>query len=205
MTTFVPMRQLLLSAFLFLSLAALGQQQPEPRVIQISGVVVVGDSLYPAPFVSIYRTRDYRGTYSDKTGYFTMPALEGDTVMFAFTGLKKSAFRVPAGSDPHISLVQLMEEDTIMLRTTYILPYPSRENLRKELLALDLPNDNYFAFNRNNMGVKNRDGMYDFKDEALKQSQDELNARYNGGFRSGGNLLDKNAWNNFLKKSRNRN
>lgn len=194
----------LLLTFLFLALVVgLRAQQQEPPVVQLSGVVVVGDSLYPAPFVSIYRMRDFRGTYTDRNGYFTLPALAGDTLVFTFTGLKRSVFKVPMNSESHISLVQLMEEDTIQLPTTYILPYPSRENLRRELLALDLPNDNYFAFSRHHADVRSADGMFDFKDDIMRSAESTLTTRYTNGFQSGGNILDRNAWSKFLGRRRN--
>jgi hypothetical protein len=191
--------------WLFFSLMVLltrAQTMTEPKVVQLSGVVVVGDSLYPAPFVTIYRMRDFRGTYSDRNGYFTLPAMEGDTLMFYFTGLKRSIFNVPAAGEAHVSLVQVMEEDTIQLPTTYILPYPSRENFRKELLALDLPNDNYFAFNRHHADVARQDGMYNFKDEIMREAESTLTTRYTNGFKSGGNILDRKAWTNFLNRKR---
>lgn len=196
------MRAIVSLLLCFFSGSIHAQTITEPKVVQLSGVVVVGDSLYPAPFVTIYRMRDFRGTYSDRNGYFTVPAMEGDTLMFYFTGLKRSIFRVPSGSEAHVSLVQVMEEDTIQLPTTYILPYPSRENFRKELLALDLPNDNYFAFNRHHADVARQDGMYNFKDEIMREAESTLTTRYTNGFKSGGNILDRKAWTNFLNRKR---
>lgn len=191
------------SIFLLVCLSLFSEAQTEPRVVQVSGVAVIGDSLYPAPFISVYRQKDYRGTFTDMTGYFTLPAIEGDTLFFYGTGLKKSSFRVPTGNtDPRVSLIQLMEEDTIVLKTAYILPYPSPDKLRREILALDLPNDQYHKFSRDVVSVSRYDGMVDFNDQSMKNAQNTLGTRYSNGFQSGGNLLDAGAWSKFMKAMR---
>lgn len=200
MSIFGLMRCILLALFFFVSLAHSSDAQREslPNVVQISGVVVVGDSLIQAPYTSVYRASDYRGTYTNQSGYFTLPAIEGDTLFFYSTGLKRSKFVVPRPApEPHLSIVQVMEEDTIVLKATYILPLPSRENLRREVLAMN-NQSNYFTISRPN-SWDGYDGMYDFKEDALRQSQATITARNTNGFVSGGNLLDRNAWNNFIR------
>ena len=51
-----------------------------PMVVQLTGVVVEGDSLGPVPFATVYRARDQRGTITDEYGFFAIPARVGDTV-----------------------------------------------------------------------------------------------------------------------------
>lgn len=170
------------------------------RVVQISGVVVASDSLLPVPFVTIYRARDHRGTYSDYDGYFTLPAQVGDTLYFSSIGLKKSSFVVPRDSSSnHLSVVQWMETDVYMLPTVNVLPYPEPHKLRAEVLALDFPGDGYTRFSRNYASATNYDGLYNVSDEAYKQANATVLARYNNGFQSGGNVLDAGAWGRFMK------
>ncbi|MFZ4784385.1 MAG: hypothetical protein ACOYLH_02845 [Flavobacteriales bacterium] len=201
-------RYLLLICIGFGVLSASAQSQDTtakaaPKVVQLSGVVMVSDSLYPAPFVGIFRARDYRGTYSDINGYFTLPVEEGDTLQFKCTGLKNSYFIVPSGNSGHqMSIVQLMQTDTVELPTAYILPFPAPQDLRREILAMDLPGDNYMAFNRESTSLNDLDGMADFSDRAYNQATSTLDARYNNGFQSGGNILSKEAWSQFIRSSR---
>lgn len=177
--------------------------QTAPHVIQISGVVMVSDSLYPAPYVTVVRSRDYRGTYTDRDGYFTLPVIAGDTLEFICTGLIPSYFVIPAGSkEYHLSMVQVMDMDTITLPTVYILPYPAPYKLKRELLALDLPGDQYRAFTRDVASISQYDGMIDFSGRSYKEAAATLDARYSGGFRSGGNLLNPGAWNSFIRSIR---
>ncbi|MFM7618251.1 MAG: hypothetical protein ACKO5Y_00270, partial [Bacteroidota bacterium] len=115
-----------------------------PKVVQVTGVVLISDSLYPASFVSIYRSRDKRGTYSNKEGYFTLPVIAGDTLLFTCAGLEDSYFIIPKETaDDKLSMVQIMNVSPFELPTAYILPYPAKNRLRAEILALDLPGDYY--------------------------------------------------------------
>jgi len=178
-------------------------KQSAPKVIQLSGVVMVSDSLYPAPFVGVFRSKDFRGTFSDMNGYFTLPVEEGDTLYFKSTGLRNSRFFVPKGTtDLQMSIVQLMEADTVTLPTAYILPFPSPTDLRREILNMDLPGDEYMAFNRDQAALREYDGMADFADKSYDAASTALTARYNNGFQSGGNILSKDAWSQFLRSSR---
>ncbi len=173
------------------------------RVVQVSGVVVASDSLLPAPFVTIYRGRDHRGTYTDYEGYFTLPVQVGDTLHFQSIGLKKSIFIVPKDvTEDHISIVQWMETDVILLPTVNVLPVPAPHKLRGEILALDLPNDGYRKFSRGYASAVNYDGLYNLSDEAYKQASSMAMARYNNNFQSGGNVLDPQAWGRFMKALR---
>jgi hypothetical protein len=179
---------------------ALAQQE---QVIQVSGIAVAGDSLIPVPFASIYRSSDFRGTFSDYQGYFTMPAIAGDTLYFVFIGLKKSSFIVPKDtSSKHISIVQWMEQDTLILPTVNILPYPSKHRLRAEIMALDLPGDRYYKFSRDVISIAQLDGLQDLSADAFSEQSERSSNRQTSGFKSGGNLLDAAAWSSFVRSIR---
>jgi hypothetical protein len=196
------MRSVFLAAVLSAMIHSAGAQV-SPRVIQVSGVVMVSDSLFPAPYVSVVRARDHRGTYTDRDGYFTLPVIAGDTLEFVCTGLVPSFFVIPGASrDFHLSMVQVMDMDSVTLPTVYILPYPAPHRLKKELLALDLPGDQYRAFTREVTSITSYDGMVDFSGRSYREAAAVLNARYSGGFQSGGNLLNPSAWSTFIRSIR---
>jgi len=176
------------------------------HILQVSGVVVATDSLLPVPYATVYRSSDNRGTFSDHTGYFTLPALAGDTLNFMFLGLKKSSYVIPYDTtQTHISIVQWMEQQEVMLPTVNVLPYPSPGRLRAEVLALDFPGDGYFRFDRTAASVSTYDGLRDLSADAYAEASATMIARYNGGFRSGGNLLDAASWGRFMNAIRRKN
>ena len=190
---------LVLITVLALGLGSAKAQLP-PKVVQVSGVVLISDSLFPAGFVAIYRAKDRRGTYSGRDGYFTLPVMVGDTLFFSCTGLKDSYFVIPADAkESQLSMVQVMNMESYMLPTAYILPYPSKNRLRAEILSLDLPGDEYVSFRREGNDIVNYDGMLDFSSQSYRSASSQIQNRYTNGFYSGGNLLSKDAWGKFMR------
>jgi hypothetical protein len=188
-----------LTVLFFMAIAVGELTAQDRRIIQVSGVVVATDSLLPVPYATVFRSHDNRGTFSDHTGYFTLPVFTGDTLNFIFLGLKRSFYVIPDdATSNHISIVQWMESEQVLLPTVDILPYPSPARLRAEVLALDFPGDGYFRFDRTAASVSNYDGLRDLSAEAYSEASATMIARYNGGFRSGGNLLDAAAWGRFV-------
>jgi hypothetical protein len=164
------------------------------HILQVSGVIVATDSLIPVPYATVYRSSDNRGTFSDHTGYFTLPALAGDTLNFLFLGLKNSSYVIPSDiSQTHISIVQWMEQQEVMLPAVNVLPYPSPAG------------DGYFRFDRTAASVSTYDGLRDLSADAYAEASATMIARYNGGFRSGGNLLDAASWGRFMNAIRRKN
>lgn len=190
---------LVIITVLFIGLGSASAQLP-PKVVQVSGVVLISDSLFPAGFVAIYRAKDRRGTYSGRDGYFTLPVMVGDTLFFTCTGLKDSYFVIPADvTDNQLSMVQVMNMESYMLPTAYILPYPSKTRLRAEILSLDLPGDEYVSFHREGNDIVNYDGMLDFSAQSYRSASSQIQSRYTNGFYSGGNLLSRDAWGKFMR------
>ena len=119
---------ILLSGFFFCSQALVAQDKQEKKVIQLSGIVLNADSTDAVPGVNIYVPKKGRGTVSGRFGYFSMPVLEGDTIVFTFIGLKKQSFTVPEKMEnDRISLILTMEVDEIALAEIEVLPYPTED------------------------------------------------------------------------------
>jgi hypothetical protein len=137
-------------AFLFFAVALLpsssvqGQTGPgrEPIVVQLSGLVVAGDSLAPVPYATIRVKDHYRGSITDHMGFFSMPVYSTDTLIFSAIGYRTTAFTFTEGEpNRKYSIVQVMRRDTVQLPTTYVYPWPTPENFKREFLALDITDD----------------------------------------------------------------
>ena len=114
------------------------------EVVQVSGLVVTGDSLMPMPFATVFRARDSRGTMTDVRGFFSIPVLAGDTLRFSSTGfITREAIISTGGEKNRISLVQTMGRDTVMMNEAFIYPWPSREAFKREFMALCLEQSAY--------------------------------------------------------------
>ena len=121
---------------------AWGQTQPDaPQVVQVSGLVVTGDSLSPLPYCTVFRSRDRRGTTTDMRGFFSLPTLAGDTVEFSSLGYISQQVVIPDGGElGRVNLVQPLGRDTVNMADAFVYPWPTRERFKQEFLALGLPN-----------------------------------------------------------------
>ena len=138
-----PFRLAFVSAFtLWMGLAASSQTDSLPaQVVQVSGLVVTGDSLSPLPYCTVFRSRDRRGTMTDARGFFSLPALTGDTLEFSSIGYVSQQAVIPEGGElARVNLVQPMGRDTVAMKDAFVYPWPSRERFRQDFLALGLPN-----------------------------------------------------------------
>jgi hypothetical protein len=129
---------------------SIAQDQQDKKVIQLSGIVLNADSTDAVPGVNIYVPKKGRGTSSGRFGYFSMPVLEGDSVIFSFIGLKKQAFKVPDNvENDRISLILTMEVDEIALAEIEVMPYPTEDEFKKAVLAMNVMDP--MAISRSNM------------------------------------------------------
>lgn len=125
--------------FIFLSNTALAQNDLDKKVVQLSGIILNADSTDAVPGVNIYVPKKGRGTVSGRFGYFSMPVLAGDSVVFSFIGLKRQTFKVPEQiENDKISLILTMEVDEIALAEIEVMPYPSEEEFKKAVVALNV-------------------------------------------------------------------
>ena len=115
------------------------QDQQEKKVIQFSGIILNSDSTDAVAGVNIYVPKKGRGTSSGRFGYFSMPVLEGDSVVFSFIGLQKQTFKVPETvENDRISLILTMEVDEIALAEIEVMPYPTEEEFKQAVIALNM-------------------------------------------------------------------
>lgn len=193
---------------IFLSLGFKAQNDTTQRLIQFSGVIVTGDSLEAVPFCHIIDKSTHRGTTSDYFGYFSFVAEPGDTVLFSSVGFKKSRFIIPDTLTTNkYSLIQLMYQDTIMLETAVIYPWPSKEQFAEVFVKAEIPNDDYKRAQKNlaraemkeRMDAMPNDGAMNFNWQ-MQQHQSKL---YYSGQYPTINLLNPIAWSKFIKAWKN--
>jgi hypothetical protein len=203
----------ILSSLLLNSTAVAGMQNDASTdstsqvVVQISGLVVTGDSLSPLPYATVFRVRDQRGTMTDMNGFFSMPSLEGDTLQFSSTGYISRQVVIPQGGEKNrLSIVQAMSRDTVLVSEAFIYPWPSRENFRQEFIALGLNENDFLSSNQAIDPFDLYDRLIDVgldgqasATESMRQMSIEL---HNGGYPTV-NLLNPVAWAKFIQAVKN--
>ncbi|HOP13153.1 MAG: carboxypeptidase-like regulatory domain-containing protein [Lentimicrobium sp.] len=125
-------------------------QVQESDLVQFSGVVVAGDSIRAVPFVNIRIKGSNRGTTSDLYGFFSLVARKGDVIQFSAVGFKKGSYRIPDTlSASRYSLVQIMTNDTILLKETVIYPWPTPEQFKQAFVWNKIPDDDLTIARKN--------------------------------------------------------
>ena len=107
--------------------------------MQFSGIIV-GENGRQLPGVHGYVPKGGRGTTSNIYGYFSMPLLEGDSVVFSSVGYRKYNLIIPSGMN-RINIEVVLEVDTTYLENVDIMPFLSEENFKEAILAMELPRE----------------------------------------------------------------
>lgn len=173
-------------------------------LLQFSGVVVSGDSLLPVPFTAITIKGTYRGTLSDYYGFFSFVAQEGDTIEFSVLGFQKSTYVLPDSLDgSRYSIIQVLNQDTVMLPTTVIYPWPTKEQIYEYFLKAPVPDDDLERARKNLAQETIVDMALAVPMDATmnyRNAMSQYNTRlYNAGQIPMNNLLNPIAWAKFVQ------
>ena len=119
----------------------------EVEVIQFTGVILDQDSI-GIPGVHIYTPIYGRGTSTNQYGFFSMPALEGDSLIISAVGFKKGKYIIPDINTNTLKVVLQLQPDRELLNEVqvYNLP-PTADAFKKAILAMQLPSE-YDNLNR---------------------------------------------------------
>jgi hypothetical protein len=133
----------LLFCFSFLLPAPEVLGQGKPQVIQFSGLVTSGDSLYGVPGVTVYVPKAGRGTVTNNYGYFSMAVLAGDSVVIRAVGYQHLTVKIPKNYNKQsYSVILELKEDINVLPEVRIFPYPTEKDFKQAFLKLKLPERN---------------------------------------------------------------
>ncbi len=114
--------------------------QGDRRIVQFTGIVTQGDSLFGVAGAAVYVPKVARGTITNDYGYFSLPVLAGDSVIVRALGLKSRLIVVPREYQKEgYSAIIRMEEDATMLPEVRVFPYTTEKLFKEAFLALKLP------------------------------------------------------------------
>jgi hypothetical protein len=113
--------------------------QNKKRIIQLSGII--SDSVQVLPGVHVYVPKAGRGTSTNPAGFFSMPVLEGDSIVISSVGYQRQHYIVPVGANDFTTLLITMVTDVTYLKEVTIMPFPTEEVFKEAVLALNIPLD----------------------------------------------------------------
>ncbi|GAB4232800.1 MAG: hypothetical protein Tsb0034_05720 [Ekhidna sp.] len=124
----------------------MAQEDPSKEVIQFTGVVFGADSSDVVPGTHVYIPKSGRGTTTNPYGFFSMPVLEGDSVVFSAVGYKRVYYIVPKhDKESSLRIVVALEDDITFLEEVEIRPYPTESMFKDALITMELPNQKEYA------------------------------------------------------------
>ena len=182
-------------------------QNPEKRLIQLSGVVVSSDSLQEMPYAAVYNQTKGRGLIADIYGFFSIVVQPGDTILFHYYGHKPSSYLVPDTlTEDRYSIIHMMQVDTLQLTEVVIYPWPSKEAFAQAFVEMNPYDDAMLRAQKQLSGQTLASIASKVPTDAsisygnvLNQNQTRL---YTMGQSPVTNLLNPFAWASFLQKWR---
>ena len=172
--------------------------------IQLSGVVVEGDSLKGVPFTSLVVKRTGHGTVTDYDGFFTIIVKPGDVIEFVNLGFKDRQYLVPDTlKATHFSIIQTVFRDTFTLKEVAVYPWPDKEDFKAAFLKLNVANSDLNRAQQNLAAEQMRELVKGVSLDAYGNyryaQQQQYNKMYSTGQYPPNNLLNPLAWANFIK------
>jgi len=170
--------------------------------IQLSGIVVEGDSLMGVPFVSVYKGSK-PVTITDYYGFFTLVVQPGDEIHFQSLAHKNAIYKLDDTlSLKHYYIIQRLVKDTVMLANIDVYPWPTKEEFKKAFLNLDLGENDYDRayknLDRNQLSYGERNMKMDAQANYRYAMQNYLTKVYTAGQYPTISLLNPIAWAQFI-------
>ena len=104
------------------------------------------DSSSVVPGTHVYIPKSGRGTTTNPYGFFSMPVLEGDSIVFSAVGFKRSFYIIPEHKkESSLRIIVTLEEDISFLEEVEIRPYPTENMFKEALITMELPHQKEYA------------------------------------------------------------
>ncbi len=125
---------------LFTTLASNIQAQEPSDIVEVYGLVLTkstrGNYEY-IPFVTVAVKGTTRGTYANYEGMYSIVVKKGQTVTFSAVGFAPREIVIPEDiTGMYYSLTVEMEPAEVNLDEVTVFPWPDRDNLAAEFLAM---------------------------------------------------------------------
>lgn len=102
------------------------QNNTSRSIVEVSGVVLAQDSVYPVSNAVISVLNRNKGVISNEAGIFSIVVYPGDSLLFESVGYKKALFVLPKNyTEKYYNRTQILQQDTFFLPETIISNLPT--------------------------------------------------------------------------------
>ncbi len=107
------------------------------KIVQFHGLVLEGDSLYGVAGASVFDPINHRGATTSLLGYFSFPAVEGDSIIIRAIGFRGRSVRIPEIPDSVDTYFMkiMLSQDTIVLPEVTLGGLPPEQVFKDAVLA----------------------------------------------------------------------
>lgn len=116
-------------------------QKHQAKIIQLSGVVQAKNSGEPVAFATISVVGTPRGTIADENGFYSLPVKSYELISISAIGFVNIEFSVTKPNDKNLTINHLMDIDNIELPEAVVYPWPKKQYLKQEFLAINVKDD----------------------------------------------------------------
>jgi len=185
-----------------------GWAQGNKESIQFTGVIIGGEDSSPLPGVYVMISKANRGVVTNEYGYFSLPVLPGDSIMFSSIGYKKKFHVIPEKTEKTYSVIVDLQEDVTQLSPVTIYPYPTEEIFKESFLAMQLPDEKDQQNMRRNLDKDQLNWMMSNSGMSANENfrnytNSSINYNSNRNFNPTWNFLNPFAWAQFIKSVKN--
>ncbi len=138
-------KNVILALFLLL-FGLFTQAQNQRKIIQFTGVIFGMDTVSVVLGAHVYIPKSGRGTTTNSYGFFSLPVMEGDSVVFSAVSYQRSYYIVPAhGDDSSLKVIITLKDDITFLEEVEIRPYPTEAMFKEAIITMELPYKKEYA------------------------------------------------------------
>lgn len=172
-------------------------------IVQIYGVVLMGDSMRVVPEVNIHVKGTNRGTMTNAQGVFSIVAEKGDILEFNHTSFKSREALIPKDIPSNMySMVEILGYDTLSLPEIIIKPRPSKEEFERDFIAFrDVSALNEIAMgNASPLSLANLNSYMPANDKSatINKTLTNQNQPYNTGGINLFNVFNPSSWRSIV-------
>lgn len=191
--------------FFVLTLAVIAlKAQGGGTVFQFAGVVMEEDSLSVILGAHVYVPKRGQGATTNPYGFFSMPVIAGDSIIFSAVGFKRTYFIVPRhDSSTSLKVLVTLKEDITFLDEVEVFPFPTEEMFKHAVVTMELPYDRenanlqswlkatYMKEASSYLAASPSSNQQYYRDQQLLEFQNKFAPQQN-------NLLNPWAWASFI-------
>ena len=129
---------------------AYGQQSPERKLVQFSGIIHNTDTSIVVPYVTLTNLSYKKELFNaNHQGFFSFVAREGDTIQLSAVGYRSEKLIVPKSNDNNVTVNLAMKPQIVDLPVVTVYPWASIDEFTYAFMNLKIAADEYLIAQRN--------------------------------------------------------